>query len=301
MNIRTTDSGLYKLQRSSGIMKSFRVTVIGVARVEVVSPTKGDLVTLYTDAETDQQEKIRWYYGDIRIAEISGDLSDICTDVQCNNGTERFRDRLKVDHQTGSLTITDTRTTDSGDYTLQIINRNNSNSTELFSIIVSDVPAGIKRKSVHEGESVTLSTCVIKYPNDVMMWYFNDTLIAEITGYQSKICTDDQCNRFRDRLKVNYMPRSLTITKTRTTDSGLYYLHMSSRTVRISIIKSFSVTVTDPGLSFFAIFGICGVFMGAAVIVCFCCWICLNKKPVSITIFIVEKSSLKDAKICTSF
>ncbi len=252
-----------------------------------MSLTEGDLVTLYTDAETDQQEKIRWCYEDIRIAEISRNLSFICTDVQCNAGTERFRDRLKLDHQTGSLTITDTRTTDSGLYELQIINRNNSNSTKFFGIIVSgkllrkkagytfksyyhfyynviiynfalyntsfqqclvcviDVPAEIKRTSANKGQSVTLSTGVIINPNDVMMWYFNDTLIAEVTGYQSKICTDDQCkDKFRDRLEVNYMPGSLTITNTRTTDSGLYYLHMSSRIIRISFIRSFSVTVT---------------------------------------------------------
>uniref|UniRef100_A0A671R162 Immunoglobulin domain-containing protein n=1 Tax=Sinocyclocheilus anshuiensis TaxID=1608454 RepID=A0A671R162_9TELE len=86
-----------------------------------VSVMEGDPVTLNTDVETNQQEDIKWYFNDIRIAEISGDLSDICTDVQCNEGTERFRDRLKLDHQTGSLTIMNTRTTDSGHYELKII------------------------------------------------------------------------------------------------------------------------------------------------------------------------------------
>ncbi|XP_016388100.1 uncharacterized protein LOC107723883 isoform X2 [Sinocyclocheilus rhinocerous] len=110
-----------------------------------------------------------------------------------------------------------------------------------------NVPAAeldeMKRKLVKEGESVTLESRVIKNPNNSMTWYFNDTRIAEITGDQRKICTDDQCKeRFRDRLKLDHQTGSLTITNTRTTDSGEYKLKNSSS--RFSIIRSFTVTVT---------------------------------------------------------
>jgi len=91
-------------------------------RSDEVSVMEGDSVTLYTGVQTIKQEDIKWYFNDTRIAQINGDLSKFCTDVQCNEGTERFRDRLKLDHQTGSLTITNITNTHSGLYELKIIN-----------------------------------------------------------------------------------------------------------------------------------------------------------------------------------
>uniref|UniRef100_A0A671R780 Ig-like domain-containing protein n=2 Tax=Sinocyclocheilus anshuiensis TaxID=1608454 RepID=A0A671R780_9TELE len=209
---------------------------------------EGDSVTLNTGFETNQQEYIIWYFDDIRIALITGDLGKICTDVQCNVGTERFRDRLQLDNQTGSLTITTTTTTDAGLYELKIISIRKS-SEKTFNVTVHDVPANerdqMQRKSVKEGESVTLDTGVMKNPEDLMTWYFNDICIAEISEEPRKICTDDQCDdgteRFRDRLKLDRQTGSLTITNINTTDSGLYKLQTNSS--RISIIRSFRVSV----------------------------------------------------------
>uniref|UniRef100_A0A9J7X816 Immunoglobulin domain-containing protein n=1 Tax=Cyprinus carpio carpio TaxID=630221 RepID=A0A9J7X816_CYPCA len=211
-----------------------------------VSVMEGDSVIFHTDVKRNQQEDIKWYFSDTRIAQISGDLSLICTDVQCNEGTERFRDRLKLDHQTGSLTIMNITNTDTGVYELKIIS-SRSSSDKIFNVTVSGVSAAerdeMKRKSVKEGESVTLESEKTKSPNDVMTWYFNET---EITGDQRTICTDDQCKeRLRDRLKLDNQTGSLTITNTRTTDSGLYKLQItiSDSSCSITIMKRFSVTV----------------------------------------------------------
>ncbi|XP_048033101.1 uncharacterized protein LOC125259253 [Megalobrama amblycephala] len=195
---------------------------------------KGDSVTLHTGVQTKQQEEIKWYINDIRIAQIRGDLSYICTDVQCNNGTERFRDRLKLDHQTGSLTIMNITNTDSGLYELKIIIISSS-SDKAFNVTVSDVPAA-ELYEMEEGESVTLDSGVIRKPNDSMSWYFNEIPIAEIAGDRSKICIDVQSDgRFRDRLKLDHQTGSLTITNITNTDGGLYHIQIKSSSSSFSI------------------------------------------------------------------
>ncbi|XP_077081374.1 uncharacterized protein LOC143735110 [Siphateles boraxobius] len=273
-NIRTSDAGLYKLQIINsriGIKKRFSFTVASASGVDTdaVSVMEGDSVTLNTDVKTSQQEKIIWYFNGIRIARITGDLSKICTVDQCNEGKERFRDRLRLDHQTGSLTITNITNTDSGLYKLQIIS-SRSSIMKRFHISVRDVPSSeqdkMKRKSVKEGESITLDPGEIEKTNNSIMWYFNDILIAEITGDQSKICTDEQCNeRFRDRLKLDHQTGSLTITNTRNTDTGENKLQISN--IRFSIIKNFSVTVTA-GINAVAVVpGVLGVLLLAAAVI----------------------------------
>uniref|UniRef100_A0A672KRU0 Immunoglobulin domain-containing protein n=1 Tax=Sinocyclocheilus grahami TaxID=75366 RepID=A0A672KRU0_SINGR len=230
-NTRTTDSGDYKLQIKSSrnrysitSIMSFSISVTGASDVGTdtvsVFVMKGDSVTLHTNITINQRERFKWYFIDDLIAQINGDQRYICTDVKCNKEDERFRDRLKLDHQSGDLTITNINSSDDGVYRLQTFN----------------VPADMKRKSLMEGESVTLDTPGVKKTNDVIKWYFNDTRIAEITGDQTQICEDVQCTeRFKDRLKRDHQTGSLTITDTRTTDSGLYKLQIKSSRNQYSV------------------------------------------------------------------
>ncbi|XP_051551333.1 uncharacterized protein LOC127439218 [Myxocyprinus asiaticus] len=158
-NIRTTDTGLYnlKLLRSSST-KIFRLTIIhGVPDAEVKSISVGDSVTLHTDDTVKQGDVVMtWYFNDTRIAEMNEDPSKSCTDVACDEGAERFRDRLKIDHQTGDLTITNTTTTDSGLYQLEISSSISSScSVKSFSVNV----IGVTDLSLHSG--VLAGICVV--------------------------------------------------------------------------------------------------------------------------------------------
>ncbi len=108
------------------------VSSSGASAVETdsVMVMEGDVVILYTADIMNQQDRMTWFFGVNRIAAINGDQSMVCTDDWC---TERFRDRLKLDHQTGSLTIMNIRNTDSGEYKLKITSRNTGN---IFSVTV---------------------------------------------------------------------------------------------------------------------------------------------------------------------
>ncbi len=84
----------------------------------VKSVTEGESVTLEIDVNTDNE--IQWIFGHskILIAQINRESGKNKVIEDVLDG--RFRDRLKLD-KTGSLTITDTRTTDSGLYEVKII------------------------------------------------------------------------------------------------------------------------------------------------------------------------------------
>ncbi|XP_073793269.1 uncharacterized protein si:ch1073-188e1.1 isoform X2 [Danio rerio] len=254
-----------------------------------VSVIEGDSVTLPTDVIMIQEQDFKWYFNDTRIAQMNGDRSYSCTDVHCNEGTERFRGRLTLDHQTGSLTIINTTTTDSGNYSLDVFSQGNHN-VKTFSVSVYGVSAAliaeVRRISVEEGKSVNLDSGVARKPNnDLTTWHFNDILIAEVTGEQSRICTNDQCMKlFKDRLKLDNHTGSLTITYITTEQAGLYKLFMVSSGSSIRrrrrenskpIVKNFRVDVTKSGLSP-ALIPIC-VAVALLIVAIFAGWICYQK------------------------
>ncbi|XDV22855.1 hypothetical protein PO909_027647, partial [Leuciscus waleckii] len=86
-----------------------------------VSMIEGHSVTLNSDlTEMKDDDVIQWRFGDENtvIADINKRADRITVYDDVLDG--RFRDRLKLDNQTGSLTITNTTTEHAGLYKLQI-------------------------------------------------------------------------------------------------------------------------------------------------------------------------------------
>ncbi|XP_073793433.1 uncharacterized protein [Danio rerio] len=113
-NINKLHSGLYQVQiiDSDITHKAFSVDVYGVKSASV---TEGDSVTLNTDVtEIQSFDQILWMFGprETRIAEMHRQNIDMF------DSNEIFGDRLKIDSQTGSLTITNITTELSGLYKL---------------------------------------------------------------------------------------------------------------------------------------------------------------------------------------
>ncbi|XP_052406284.1 uncharacterized protein LOC127952062 [Carassius gibelio] len=111
----------------------------GLVDVKTLSVMEGDSVTLNTDlSEVQKYLLIQWMFGSTRIAEVES-LSQ--TNSTYDGPDERFRDRLKLDLQTGSLTITNTRTTDSGLYKVTVISKNSKDTSYMrFNLTVYESP-----------------------------------------------------------------------------------------------------------------------------------------------------------------
>ncbi|XP_016107281.1 uncharacterized protein [Sinocyclocheilus grahami] len=159
--------------------------------VKSVSVMEGDSVTLYTDlTEIQKADLILWTFGSesTRIAQINRLVNKISIYDDVLDG--RFRDRLKLDIQTGSLTITNTTTEHAGPYGfLQIIDGKEV-TPKKFSIIVSahlPVPV-ISRNSSQcsspSGSSASrcvLVCSVVNVSHVTLSWYKGNSLLSSIS------------------------------------------------------------------------------------------------------------------------
>jgi len=107
-------------------------TDIDASEAEMKTVSVNDVVILQTDVtETHGDELIVWRFERKLIAKCDIEANSLTKDTD-----ERFRDRLQLDNQTGSLNITNSRTTDSGVYTVKI-SSNKQTLYKRFNVTVS--------------------------------------------------------------------------------------------------------------------------------------------------------------------
>ncbi|XP_077081478.1 CD48 antigen-like [Siphateles boraxobius] len=151
-----------------------------------VSVMEGESVTLNTDVtEIHEVDDILWKYGAEKslIAKINKkkqifSTSDDVPDV-------RFRDRLKLDDQTGSLTITNTTTEHTGVYQLEISGVKKSSKTLNVSVYARlPVPVIISNSSQCSSSSSNCSlvcSSVLNVSHATLSWYAGISVLSSIS------------------------------------------------------------------------------------------------------------------------
>uniref|UniRef100_A0A8C1UGV9 Ig-like domain-containing protein n=1 Tax=Cyprinus carpio TaxID=7962 RepID=A0A8C1UGV9_CYPCA len=155
--------------------------VFGVDSVKSVSVTEGESVSLNL-TEIQRDDEIAWKFENIMIAKIYG--KDNTSRFYEDSADGRFRDRLKLD-QTGSLIITNTRTTDSGEY--KVTTRSSETPLNIFSLTVYahlSVPVITRDfpQSSSSSQQNSLLLCSVVNVSDVTLsWYKGNSLLSSIS------------------------------------------------------------------------------------------------------------------------
>ncbi|XP_016374378.1 natural killer cell receptor 2B4-like, partial [Sinocyclocheilus rhinocerous] len=137
---------------------------------------EGDSVTLNSDlTEMMDDDLILWRFGpeNTLIAEINVMADSMTVFDDALDG--RFRDRLKLDNQTGSLTITNTRTEHAGRYKLDI-----KRAIKNFSLTVYGV-LPVPVISSNSSSSCSLVCSAVNVSHVTLSWYKGNSLLSSIS------------------------------------------------------------------------------------------------------------------------
>ncbi|ROI15802.1 hypothetical protein DPX16_0031 [Anabarilius grahami] len=174
---------------------------------------EGDSVTLNSDlTEIDDEDLILWRFGseNTLIAEISVMEGRITVYDDVLDG--RFRDRLKLDHQTGSLTITNITTEHAGRYELLIDSVRKSfiltvyGNSLLSSISVSDLSISLSLPLEVEYQDKNTYSCVLNNPISNQTQHLDITHLchtcAGVFGDSVSVMEGDSVTLYTDRTEM---------------------------------------------------------------------------------------------------
>uniref|UniRef100_A0A672RKE0 Ig-like domain-containing protein n=1 Tax=Sinocyclocheilus grahami TaxID=75366 RepID=A0A672RKE0_SINGR len=153
-----------------------------------VSVIEGNSVALNTDVtEIHENDDILWNFGveNSLIAEMNRKVGIFNTS---DGPDERFRDRLKLDNQTGSLTITNIRTQHAGLYKLEISGLKLSSKTFSVSVyarlpvpVISSNSSQCSSSSSSSQQNCSLVCSVVNVGHVTLSWYKGNSLLSSIS------------------------------------------------------------------------------------------------------------------------
>ncbi|XP_067252736.1 SLAM family member 5-like isoform X2 [Chanodichthys erythropterus] len=157
--------------------------LVGVFADELKSVMEGDSVTLQTDLnEIQTVDAIKWIFGTNRslIAKITALTIIIPDDLD-----ERFRDRLKPDIKTGSLTIMNIRTEHAGDYEVEISRRSSSYKYRFTVTVYACLPVPVISRDCSQcsssSSSCSLVCSAVNVSHVTLSWYKGNSLLSSIS------------------------------------------------------------------------------------------------------------------------
>uniref|UniRef100_A0A8C2PV46 Ig-like domain-containing protein n=1 Tax=Cyprinus carpio TaxID=7962 RepID=A0A8C2PV46_CYPCA len=149
---------------------------------------EGDCILLHTNVtEIHEDDDILWKFGAEKspIAEISRPAGIFST---CDGPDGRFRDRLKLDNQTGSLTITNITTQHAGLYEVEMTGAKLSSKT--FSVcvyarlpvpVISSNSSQCSSSSSSSQQNCSLVCSVVNVGHVTLSWYKGNSLLSSIS------------------------------------------------------------------------------------------------------------------------
>ncbi|XP_058618041.1 SLAM family member 9-like [Onychostoma macrolepis] len=154
---------------------------------ESVSVMEGDSVTLHTNVTEIQEDyDILWKFGATKslLAKIKNKKH-----IFTFNGSDgRFRDRLKLDNQSGSLTITNITTEHAGLYEVKISAAKMSSKTFSVSVyarlsvpVISSNSSQCSSSSSSSQQNCSLLCSVVNVGHVTLSWYKGNSLLSSIS------------------------------------------------------------------------------------------------------------------------
>uniref|UniRef100_A0A8C0Y919 Ig-like domain-containing protein n=1 Tax=Cyprinus carpio carpio TaxID=630221 RepID=A0A8C0Y919_CYPCA len=160
-----------------------RMGVFGVETGEIKTAVEGDSVTLQTEIQRD--EELFWMFGpqEVLIAQVKKEDGVF----KVHDGADgRFKDRLVLNYNTGSLTIKNIRPEHAGPYKLEIISDTASHKTFTVSVYALLPIPVITRDSSQCSSSSSSSYCsllcsVLNVSDVTLSWYKGNSLLSSIS------------------------------------------------------------------------------------------------------------------------